>query len=137
MMRFDRKHILEFQRFFAASLGGVIFDIALSYVLVHFWGMAVLAASAVSLFTAAALVYLVHEHWTFGGGGRFSIRRLVQTLISALTALVTRALVLTSLSFLLGEKLILFQLGTAVTASFLVNYLLVRQIMHRSGRASA
>ncbi|ERL99960.1 hypothetical protein Q644_07925 [Brucella intermedia 229E] len=137
-MRFDRKRILEFQRFFAASLGGVIFDIALSYVLVQFWGgMGVLAASAVSLFTAAALVYFVHEHWTFGGGGRFSIRRLVQTLITALTALVTRALVLTSLSFLLGDKLILFQLGTAVTASFLVNYLLVRQIMHRSGRASA
>ncbi len=38
MMRFDRKRILEFQRFFAASLSGVIFDIALSYVLVHFWG---------------------------------------------------------------------------------------------------
>ncbi|NKX17530.1 hypothetical protein HGG75_28635 [Ochrobactrum pseudogrignonense] len=38
---------------------------------------------------------------------------------------------------LVGDKLILLQLATAVTASFLVNYLLVRRIMHRSGKAIA
>ncbi|NKX17531.1 hypothetical protein HGG75_28640 [Ochrobactrum pseudogrignonense] len=61
----------EFQRFFAASLCGVILDVALSYVLVHSLGLAILVASTVSLFIAAGLMYFVHEHWTFGGDGRF------------------------------------------------------------------
>ncbi|MFK0685829.1 GtrA family protein [Ochrobactrum sp. BD67] len=137
MTTFNRKRFLEFQRFFAASLCGVILDIALSYALVHSLGLAILIASTVSLFIAAGLMYFVHEHWTFGGDGRFSSRRLIQTLISALAALIMRTLVLTSFSFWVGDKLILLQLATAVTASFLVNYLLVRRIMHRSGKAIA
>lgn len=131
MIRIGRHSVRQFARFFAASFGGVVFDIALSYVLVRFAGLPILAASSISLLTAASAMYFVHEHWTFGSGGHFSGRRLISILISALVALTTRTLVLTSLNAILSESWVFLQLLAAVATSFLINYLIVRRIMRR------
>ncbi len=136
MMRFDRKRILEFQRFFAASLGGVIFDIALSYVLVQFWGWAFWPPA---LFRYLPLRLSCISSMSIGPSGRWPLfDQAAGTNADNGADCSSHARAgLDQFILLLGDKLILFQLGTAVTASFLVNYLLVRQIMHRSGRASA
>ncbi|MCT8266492.1 GtrA family protein [Afifella sp. JA880] len=122
----------SFLRFFAASLAGLVFDVALAATLNRLVGLALITSASVSLVTAAALMYLVHEFWTFRSSERrFSLARMAGTVISALVALAVRSgtLYATSRFVGLGESWALFQLILATGASFSVNYVIVRRII--------
>ncbi|SCZ26395.1 GtrA family protein [Afifella marina] len=122
----------SFLRFFAASLAGLVFDVALAATLNRLVGLALITSAAVSLVTAAALMYLVHEFWTFRSSERrFSFARMAGTVISALVALAVRSGILYATSRLagLGDNWVLFQLLLATGTSFIVNYVIVRRVV--------
>lgn len=128
MIRIETTRLADFIRFFIASFGGVLFDFALSLTLFHALGFPLLFASVVSLICASILMYFVHEFWTFGNGA-YSWRRLIAALLAAGSALACRSIVIVALHSVLGEAFSILQLLAAVSASFFVNYFLVRRVM--------
>lgn len=128
----------SFLRFFAASLFGLAFDIALASILHHVFGVSLIASAAVSLPAAAVLMYFGHEFWTFrSAASALSLSRLAGTLASALAALLVRSGVLYTTTELVGfgERYATLQLIAATGVSFVLNYLLVRQIIGRRAAA--
>jgi putative flippase GtrA len=121
-----------FIRFFAASLFGLVFDISLAASLNRYAEVHLMVAAAVSLIAASALMYLVHEFWTFQSGKRrFSLARMSGTIASALIAICVRTscIYITSTILALRENWGLIQLVFATGVSFIVNYLIVRRIV--------
>jgi putative flippase GtrA len=124
----------SFLRFFGASLFGLAIDIALASLLHYLFGVSLIASAAVSLLAAAVLMYIVHEFWTFrSAASALSLSRLAGTLASALIALLVRSGFLYTTTELvgLGERYATLQLVTATGVSFVLNFLLVRQIIGR------
>jgi putative flippase GtrA len=130
----------SFLRFFAASLLGLVFDVALAWALNQFAGVPLIPAAATSLIAAAAMMYVVHEFWTFRDGARrVSAARITGTILSAVFAFGVRSACLFGTTTLLGlgERFAPLQLLLAAGLSFVVNFLIVRRIVGGGARAPA
>ncbi len=128
-----RTELAPLARFFAVSVAGVMLDVALATLLVRAgWSLA--AAVALSLGITAALLYLVHERWTFAAQtSAFSFKRLGGTLAATGFVYVVRLACLWFTGSVLnfGEALISLQLLFATGLSFVANYLAMRVLVMR------
>lgn len=129
----------RFARFFLANLLGVTIDMALALGLIKVAGVSTTMAAAISITLAAAVMYFVHELWTFAGFNEgFSGKRLIAVIASAFIGLATRVSVIFVLQQLPfeGAYVQYLHLLIAVGSSFCVNFILVKSIIERKGRTS-
>jgi len=118
-------------RFFLVSVVGVLLDLAIAWALASRLGLPLWQAGAIGFVVAAAMNYLLHELWTFGGGTRVSAVRGAQYFGVAGLALATRLGAIVVLEALLGTGRALPVLVLAAGISFGVNFLASRWLFTR------
>lgn len=126
----------QVMRFGVVSVAGVIVDIAVGWFLATELGMPLTLAAAIGFMVAAALNYVLHARWTFAGAATsLSVRRGGLYLLSLGATLATRLGVVALLQQLMpdGQLKPLLVLVPAIGASFLVNFLLNKLLVFRSG----
>ena len=115
---------MEIVRFFFVSLGGVLFDIAISHALASQLGAPLWLAAAVGFTFAAVGNYVVHEVWTFRQEEvpRLSSRRALYYLSTSSVTLSSRLAVVAGLSSWISQDHTLLILIGGVAVSFFVNF---------------
>jgi putative flippase GtrA len=120
-------------RFFIVSVGAFAADFVIAMGLRELFGLSLPVAATIAFVTAWFGSYLGHEYWTFRGadraaGTQASAGRLTRNLISNLTALSVRVVILIALeaihvpeSQILAAAFYLFAAGCSFTVNFLIN----------------
>jgi len=121
-------------RFFLANVPGVGIDLVVAFLLLKIFAFKAVSAAGISVFVAAAVMYFIHEYWTFSSTRKgVSVRRLILVIVSALAALLVRYGTISALEKLASDLpyspyLFIF---VATGLSFLTNYFLIHSIFHR------
>lgn len=115
---------MEMMRFFFVSVGGVVVDTAISYVVASHLGAPLWLATAVGFSVAAVGNYVLHEIWTFRleEAPVLSSKRALYYFISSGVTLLSRLAVVAWLSTWISRDQALEILIGGAAASFFVNY---------------
>lgn len=124
-------------RFGIVSVLGLGFDLSTAWGLAEFAGVSLVAAAFLGFMIGAGVNYLLHEIWTFRSATRrLSGRRWLLYLASLAVILLTRITIIALL-----ERLFLTRVGyefvtllNATGVSFVVNYILSKNLVFRTGR---
>jgi putative flippase GtrA len=128
--------MIEFARFFAVTVLGVVIDIAIAFGLASLAGVPLWLAAAIGFALAASANYVLHQTWSFRSGSRsLSAGRAARYAGVALATLGVRVAVVAALANALGPQpgdlLALAILICGAGVSFFVNYALSRALVFR------
>lgn len=120
----------ELARFFAVTVLGVILDLSIAFAL-HTWaGVPLWLAAATGFTLAAAVNYVIHQSWSFGGGlASLSARRAVLYGGVALVTLGVRVGIVALLDRLIAGAWPLAILVAGAGGSFFVNFALSKFVV--------
>lgn len=117
--------MVELIRFFSISVIGVIFDIAISYLLASLLSAPFWLAATVGFSVAAIMNYFSHEKWTFRSDApRRSRKRAIYFFISSGVSLFSRLAIIAWLSASISGDHTLMILTGGAAVSFFVNYII-------------
>lgn len=128
--------MMEVGRFFIVALIGLMFDLAISWLLANHLGWPLWLAAASGFVSVAALNYVLHELWTFRNGEQqLSASRALGYSITLLITLAVRVAVVAWLAVSWGSAPSLLVLVMGAFASFVVNFLLSKTLVFRSNHS--
>ncbi|CAN5370005.1 hypothetical protein BH10PSE13_BH10PSE13_11290 [soil metagenome] len=120
-------------RFGIVAVGGLCIDLLVSWTLAAIVGLPLPVAALCGFLVAAASNYVVHEGWTFGGGGKLTAQRGMLYLCLMAATLGVRLIAVTALQAWVftrpGHTLAPLLLATGF--SFLFNFGLSKYLVFR------
>lgn len=120
----------ELARFFAATVLGVILDLAIAFALHTGLGVPLWLAAAIGFTLAASANYVIHQTWSFQSGPRnLSARRAGLYAAVALATLAVRVAIVALLDRALAEAYPLPILIAGASGSFFVNFALSKFVV--------